>query len=276
LRMNAKRYLAIDIGGAKIEGGLITNEGSLLGTHRVPARPFCTREEFLADIAAALAPFAGEPAAGVGVGIPLLGDYHRGILKAARSLYPSLDGFALREHLERTWGLPVMMTTDANMLALGVARFGEGRRHGSFIALTIGTGVGIGLIQDGRLVEGPHGPPEDGLRILQGSDRGRYHAGHFFPELYGCNGETLAARAASGNAPALAAFETVGTALSDTVRRLLSVYRVEAVVLAGGICQSWRFFREPLRRGLEDVSTAVVRTELPHPALLGGAALFGR
>jgi glucokinase len=272
--VTGKRYLALDVGGSKIEAGLVTDEGHLLGSHRVRARPFCSREEFLGDLAGALAPFAGEPASGMGVGLPLLGDYHSGVLEGERSLYPCLERFPLGKHLRRTSGLPVRMTTDANMLALGIARFGEGRRYSSFIAITLGTGVGVGLIEEDRLVEGRQGPPDKLLQAFRGWERAHYHAGHYFRELYGCDGETLAARAAAGDAHALDAFETVGTALGETIRRLLSVCPVEAVILAGGICASWRFFSAQLRRAAGDAQSDILRTELPHPALVGAAALW--
>ncbi len=272
--MSEKRYLALDVGGSKIEAGLVTGEGQVVATNRVPAQPGCSLDDLLADLAAALSPFAGEPVAGLGVGFPALGDYRRGILHGDRSLYPCVAGFPLRDHLSQAYGMPVRMTTDANLFALGIARFGEGRRYRDFLALTLGTGLGVGLVLDGRLEEGPRGVPEAALRIFQAPDGPLHLAGHHFPRLYGADGEALAARAQAGEAGALAAFDAIGGTLAETVRRLLALYPVQAVVLGGGVCLSYRFFASALERELGSGNAPVLLTELHHPALAGGAALF--
>ncbi|MBI2913580.1 MAG: ROK family protein [Chloroflexi bacterium] len=268
------RYLALDVGGSKIEAGLVTHRGRVLAANRVPAHPGCSLDELPADMAAALSPFAGEPADGLGAGFPALGDYRRGVLHGDRSLYPCVAGFPLRDHLSRLYGLPVRMTTDANLFALGIWRFGEGRRYRDFLALTLGTGLGVGLVRGGRLEEAPRGVPAEALRVMRESASWQSHAGHHFPRLYGCYAETLAARAAAGDADAVAAFEKLGAALAETVRRLLAAYPVDAVILGGGLGKSWGLFAPALERGLRGLSLPVMRTQLAHASLLGAAAMF--
>jgi glucokinase len=268
------RYLALDVGGGKIEAGLVTAAGHVLGTNRVSARQFCSLDELLADMEAALAPFrASRAVAGLGVGFPALGDYRTGVLHDC-SLFPCVHGFPLREHLSRTYDIPVRMTTDAGLFALGVARFGEGRRYGDFLALALGTGLGVALIRHGRLDEGSHGIPDQVLSLLQRSHRPLLPTGHHFPRVYGCDAEALGTRAQSGDTDALAAFRSVGVSLADTILRLTRLAAVQAIIMGGGICRSWPFFAPAMRRGLRGTGIVVRRTKLAHPALLGAVALF--
>lgn len=270
-----RRYLALDVGGTKIEAGLVREDGRVLASHRVPAPKRCTLRRLLAGLDAALAPVAGGTAEGLGAGFPALGDYRQGILHHS-SLFPCVEGFAMGDHLARRYGIPVRMATDANVFALGVARFGEGRRYANFLALSLGTGLGVGLIRDGRLDGGSRGVPDAVLRILQEPGRPLWAAGHHFERAYGSDGLTLALRAAEGEPHATEAFRTIGSSLAAAIRGLIAVLPpLEAVIIGGGVSRSWRFFAPELRRELRDLDVAIVRTRLRRPALAGGAALFG-
>ncbi len=269
------RYLALDVGGTKIEAGVVRGDGRVLAVNTVRSHQHCAIEELLADIESALRPLGGWRFAGLGVGFPALGDYRSGILHGDRSLYPCIGGFPLRDHLASKYGLPVRMTTDANMFALGVAHFGQGRRYGNILALALGTGLGVGLILDGRLEEGSRGIPDEILRRLQESDRPLWAAGHHFERLYGAEGATLATRASSGDTAARTAFQAIGRSLGQTIVKLLSVLPpIEAVLIGGGVSRSWRFFKSTMFGELRGMDVHVARSRMNHPALAGVAALF--
>jgi glucokinase len=233
-------------------------------------------DDLLSDIHTALAPVRPPgDCAGLGVGFPALGDYKRGILDGDRSLFPCVGGFPLEGHLSERYRLPVRMTTDANLFALGVARFGEGRGHDNILALTLGTGVGIGVILGGVLYEGSRGIPDEILAVLQENDRPLSAAGHHFQRLYGADGATLAGRAAGGHTEARQSFRFIGLSLGETIRGLLTVLpRMDAVIIGGGVARSWRFFAPTVGEALVDLGIPVIRTQLAHPALRGAAALF--
>ena len=169
------------------------------------------------------------------------------------------------------------MTTDANLFALGVARFGEGRTFHDFIGLTVGTGIGVGVVLNGRLEQGDYGVPPEALHALLQSERRGDHLGANFRRCYGYDGETLAARASAGDSAALLAFERIGSALAETIRCLLTTpYQLQAIILGGGITQSYQLFRHALEKELRDTDVVVQPTELAHPALAGAAAMFNR
>lgn len=270
-----RRYLALDVGGSKIEAGIVREDGRVLAVNTVPSHQHCAIEELLADIDSALQPLTGRPFAGLSVGFPALGDYRSGVLHSDRSLYPCVNGFPLRDHLASRYGISARMTTDANMFALGIARFEEGRNYRNILALALGTGLGVGLILDGHLEEGSRGIPDEISHMLQESDQPLWAAGHHFERLYGAEGRTLGALAASGDVSARRAFVTIGESLAITIRRLLLVVPpLEALIFGGGVADSWRFFAAALRSGVADTPIRLIRTRLRYPALAGGAAMF--
>ena len=126
------RYLGLDVGGTKIEAGVVTASGEVLASNAVRSHAGSSRTRVLADIDQALKPLLGEPTAGLGVGFPSFGDYEKGVLDSELSGYPSMHGFQLRQHLKDALGLPTKIVPDANLFAHGLLRFGEGRRFASF------------------------------------------------------------------------------------------------------------------------------------------------
>ncbi len=269
------RYLALDVGGTKIEAGIVREDGRVLAVNAAASHQQCAIEELLADIDSALGPLRGGSVAGLGIGFPALGDYQAGVLHGDRSLYPCVNGFPMRDHLAGKYALPVRMTTDANMFAAGIAGFGEGRHYRNMLALALGTGLGVGLILNGRLEEGSRGIPDEILRLLQESARPLAAAGHHFERLYGADGQTLGESAKAGDRHARKAFAAIGHSLAGTIRWLLPILPpIDAVIFGGGVARSWLFFAPALRQGLGNTGLRLIRTRLRYPALAGAAALF--
>jgi glucokinase len=235
----------------------------------------CSIDQLLTDIDHAIDPLTGESVVGLGIGFPALGDYARGVLDGERSLYPCVGGFPLRDHLASKYGVPTRMVTDANLFAMGVAQFGKGRGCDNILAVTMGTGIGVGLILNGRLEEGSRGIPDVLLGVLQASDQPLGAAGHHFLRLYGADGRTLGERAAAGDTDSRRALRTIGASMAVTIRRLASALpTLDAIILGGGVTRSWRFIAPTLRRSLLDCGLRPVLSRLRYPALAGGAALF--
>ncbi len=271
------QLIALDVGGTKIEAGVVSDNGWVVRHTTVPSHEGCTLDVLLADIASAVDPLRSPSIGGLGVGFPALGDYERGTLDGDRSLFRCVAGFALRDHLTGQFGVPVRMTTDANMFALGVHAFGEARGFRDVVALTLGTGVGIGVVRGGCLYAGPRGMPDEILRSLAGGDAPLGAAGHNFQRLYGADGVTLSRRALGGDRAALDAFRSIGSGVAAVILRLVAIFAdTQLVVLGGGVSQSWRFFSAQTRSELSrsGVHIPLVRTRLRHPALAGAAALF--
>jgi glucokinase len=271
------QLIALDVGGTKIEAGAVSDNGRVVRHTTVPSHEGCALDVLLADIASAVDPLRSPGIGGLGVGFPALGDYERGTLDGERSLFRCVAGFPLSDHLAGQFGVPVRMTTDANVFALGVHAFGEARGFRDVVALTLGTGVGIGVIHAGRLYAGPRGIPDETLQALAGVDSHLGAAGHHFQRLYGVDGVILSRRAQDGDRAALDAFRSIGSGVAAVILQLVAIFAdTQLVVLGGGVSQSWRFFAAQTRSELSraGVHIPLVRTRLRHPALVGAAALF--
>ena len=148
--------IGVDVGGTKILAGVVGRDGAIVRSRETPT-PTGSEEEFLAGLETAIAEVAGDGdgIAGVGLGMPSLIDQQAGA--AVASVNIPLAGVSIRERISRRFGLPVGLDNDANVAAFAEWAFGAGRGTRDMVMLTLGTGVGGGLILDGRLYRGATG-----------------------------------------------------------------------------------------------------------------------
>lgn len=159
--MQSSPLVGIDLGGTAIKAGALGPAGEILGRRSVTVPETETPEPLvraMADLARELAR-ADELGAGVGIGSAGLIDSERGVLVECPNI-KSLEGVPLRAALAQELGLPesaVQLENDANAAALGESRFGAARGEPDTLVVTLGTGVGGGLIQGGRILRGTGG-----------------------------------------------------------------------------------------------------------------------
>lgn len=156
-----KRCIGVDLGGTNIKVGVVDPSGNLLYKTERPTRA----EEGVDAVIARITSCAREAAeasgtswdqvAGVGVGLPGFLDIPRGIVKRLTNL--PWENVPIRELLEKAWERPVKIDNDANVAALGEAWSGAGAGISDLVCITLGTGVGGGVIAAGRLVHGVGG-----------------------------------------------------------------------------------------------------------------------
>ena len=151
-----KKYLGIDIGGMTVKGIIIDGNGKVLGEGSVPTDSNKGAGVMCGNIAKLIAELMTgvdkSEIVGVGVGCPGLIDSKNGVVVFAGNL--NLKNFPLSEEIEKRCGFKVKLTNDANAAALGEAKFGAGSNYENSILITLGTGVGGGIIIDGKLFEG--------------------------------------------------------------------------------------------------------------------------
>ena len=153
-----KYYIGIDLGGTFIKGGIADGMGNILVSDKVPTE----REKGadgvalnISDLCNALITNANISKAdieGVGIGVPGLIDSTGGVVVFSANL--GWENFSISSEIEKRVSLPVRIANDANAAALGETKFGCGRNFNSTVMLTLGTGVGGGIVIDGRLLEG--------------------------------------------------------------------------------------------------------------------------
>ncbi|GBF10634.1 ROK family glucokinase [Tepidibacillus sp. HK-1] len=153
--------IGIDLGGTSIKMGLVSTEGELLSHQEISTR---TKEgvnaiiEDMVQYAKTLVQdqgFALDQVQGIGIGIPGLLDMEQGIVRLAPNL--GWKDVAIKKQLEEKLNIPVKIENDANIAALGEAWVGAGKGYKHIVMATIGTGIGGGIIIDGKILHGKKG-----------------------------------------------------------------------------------------------------------------------
>ena len=152
--------IGIDIGGTKIAGGLVDRSGEIRERTQCPTRASEGAQAVMSrvtDLAASLRHAAGGKIEGIGVASGGQIDPATGVVIHATSLLPGWKGTRITEALEARFGVKARALNDGSAAALGEGRFGVAKGVRDFVLLTLGTGVGGGIVSDGRLVSGALG-----------------------------------------------------------------------------------------------------------------------
>lgn len=147
----ADLYLGVDLGGTNIKAALVDAEGNILNESSVPTNLPRQAEAVCDDIAALCTALAdGVRVHGIGVGCP--GTVDGGVVRYSNNL--NWHDFAMADYLQGKTGLPVRLANDANAAALGEALAGCAKGAESAVVVTLGTGVGGGVVLNGKLLTG--------------------------------------------------------------------------------------------------------------------------
>ena len=150
-------FIGIDLGGTYIKYGLVGEGGEIIGKGKVPTPAGCGYAETMEVIASAVRGLAkhGASVCGLGIGAPGVVDGEKGIVRLSGNLGWENKPFA--RDLSESLGIPVTLTNDANAAAFGEYACGAGSDYKSVVLITLGTGVGSGIVLNGKLYEGNEG-----------------------------------------------------------------------------------------------------------------------
>lgn len=313
---NARASIGIDIGGTNLRFALLDEHGAIRLRERRQTDIDLGGESLLDRLVSGIAALRSgaeslglEPRA-VGMGIPGL-IAGSGTVLASPNLRP-IEGLNLKERVSRATGLPVTTVNDANAAAYGEKIYGAGKPFASLLLLTLGTGVGSGLVLNGELWSGIDGVAAeyghatvepDGLPCPCGNrgcleqyasatalaaaavralEKGEGGALAALPRA-SITAETIASAARQGDPLALALFEGAGRYLGIAAATVVNLLNLEAIVLAGGMAASFDLLVEPIRREILARAFAIparrvriVRGELGDDAGILGAAALAR
>lgn len=153
--------IGVDIGGTSIKGASISLKGEVGKVFSLPVNKGDTQEETTNQLIASINKYIEEQGfdkkeiLGIGIGIPGVSDTKAGVVTYSNNL--QWYELPIVKMIEEGTGLPVRITNDANAAALGEAKFGAGKKFKNILTVAIGTGVGGGIIIDGKLYEGNSG-----------------------------------------------------------------------------------------------------------------------
>jgi glucokinase len=283
------RFLGLDVGGTNCKLAMVEIDGdrrSLVATTTLPTGPG-DPADVLARLAAAATELADAsgPVAAAGVGLPGLFDQDRGRVVFLPNLPPAWTGHEVAGPLAERLGVPVVLLNDARAFTLAESRMGAAAGCPTVVCLTLGTGVGGGVVVDGRLRFGPHGRAgELGHQVIEVGgppcgcgNRGcveAFAAGAALCRLGGrATPEAVFAAAAGGDERAAEAVDAVVGRLAVGIANLVTVLWPERVVVGGGIAAAGEGLFGPLRAAVAASAPLVDPAAYEIvPAALGPAA----
>lgn len=149
-----RMILGVDVGGTKIAAGLVSSTGKVSRFATRPTESGRGGKYVLATIRKMIAERVDRSVTAIGVGIAGQIDHERGVLRTSPNLPSGFKNLRLAELLHREFGLPVAIENDARCFALAEATYGAGKKYNHVVGMTLGTGVGGGIVKDRVLVRG--------------------------------------------------------------------------------------------------------------------------
>ena len=277
-------YLGVDLGGTNIKAALVTVDGEIVKEASTPTNLPRTAQAVCDDIAALCLQLAvGEPVAAIGVGCP--GTVDDGVVLYSNNL--DWHDFAMADYLKAKTNLPVFIGNDANVAALGEALAGCGRNAESTVVVTLGTGVGAGVVLGGKLLTGYTGAASEAghmvildtpnapmctcgrpgcfealasatalIRMTREARRAYPESmlNTFAPAESDVNGRTAFDAAAQGDAAAQAVVDSYIHYLAVGVANLINIFFPEVIGLSGGVANQGENLLVPLRAAVEPMT----------------------
>ncbi|MDR2338869.1 MAG: ROK family protein [Deltaproteobacteria bacterium] len=271
-------FLALDIGGTNVKCGLVTRSGAILGTHSFPTQEASGPEPLIRLIAGRLKGLAGRHAAGrrpkaIAMAAPGWLKAREGIVVVAPNI-PGWKDVHISKLMGEALGIPAHLENDANLYALGEWLGGAGKGHDNMVGVTLGTGVGGGLILEGRLWAGPsYSAAEIGHIPLGGNDRlcgcGRRGCLETIASATGVaqvarerllagektiyegapdrlTSELMVGLAGKGDPLSLAAFREAGEAIGLVLASIFNILGIDTAVIGGGGAGAFEFLKPPI------------------------------
>ena len=313
-----KYYAGLDLGGTFVKGGIVDETGAIVRADKIPTGKDRPYGEIAADMAGLVRKIAADAnvsmsdVAAVGIGSPGTIDSKNGVIYYSNNI--AWNNVPLCAEIEKNLGIRAFVTNDANAAALGAAWCGAGRKYGSIVFITLGTGVGGGVIIDGKLFQGfrSAGAELGHVVIRMGGAQCTCGRKGCFEAYASATALIRQTREAMEKHPESKLWDLCGgdlekvegktafdgQALGDeTAKRIVSRYvkylaeglvnicnefRPEAIVLGGGVCGAGDVLLKPLKRrinryiygGTKYAPVKVVIASLGNDAGLVGAVKY--
>lgn len=301
--------IGVDLGGTNLRTAILSPDGNILDRHKEATHAADGWEKVVARLIENIkrqrksAIQQGFDVAAVGVGAPGIIQADKGIVVKSPN-FPDWNNLPLKDQLEKTLGIPVFLENDANAAALGEQWRGAGRGIRSMILLTLGTGVGGGIILDNKIWHGadgmageighmtliPDGRPctcgNTGCLEMYSSARGIVQSfreelgktsGGVPDQLKQISSEQVYEAAGTGNEIAVRVMKDMGRMLGIGIASLINIFNPERIVVGGGVKDAWPLFIGATREEIMKRAFAVPakRTEIVPSELGDDAGMMG-
>ncbi len=238
-------YIGVDLGGTKFSMGRV-QQNRVGDRCQQTISNKASKEEILSILTQNLDALLSSEVKGIGVGVPGIVDPKTGIIYDIQNI-PAWKEVPLQRLLEDRYGITVAINNDANCFALGEKLFGKGRNYHNFVGLSIGTGLGMGVIIGDRLYNGVMcGAGEIGMLPYKEGIIEEYAGSFLFQRKYHASAKLLHDKALKGDETALLAFEEFGKHLGEAIKIILFMYAPEAIILGGSISKAYALFEQSM------------------------------
>ena len=244
--------IGIDIGGTNLSFGQV-QDGQLKTMFSVPSfAPDATQEQTMEYLVSNIRRIFTKEVEKIGIGVPSVVDVKKGIVYDTQNI-PSWKEVHLKEYLEDVFKVPVAINNDANCYAMGVyGKYPKDAKPESLVVVTLGTGVGTGIVIDGKLYSGANcGAGEIGCMPFKDSIIEDYCSKKFFTAM-GIDGRTLSKRAKEGDQDAIIAYDEFGKNMGALICAVLYSYDPSHIALGGGIANSYPYFCQAMNTFLHE------------------------
>jgi len=286
--VRVRHAVGVDFGGTFIKMALVNERGEIKARAKIPTTDAATTDAWVEAVGQGIEQLkAKKPAeagdlSGLGVGVPGFVDFERGYIYDLANV-PGWTNVHLAPRLEQRFGLHVRIDNDVNAMALGECTYGAGRAYQHAVFVTLGTGVGGGIVINNQLFRGANSLAGemghvsiqmDGIRSPQGRGGLEQYVGNrrivertvkaieggratiikdlAQGDLTAITPETIARAAAQGDALALEIFDFVAECLSTAFASVTYLIQPQAFIIGGGVAQSGAVLFDPLRRHLKE------------------------
>ena len=300
---DSKHYgIGVDLGGTNLRAAAIDSDGNLLdriaGSTNLREGREVVIEDIVRSIRALRDQFGHDNLAGVGVAVAGFIELEKGLIVGSNNL-PAFDGFPMRDDISRRLGTPVILENDANAAALGEKWMGAGREVSDLVLLTLGTGIGGGIISGGRVLHGfvgmagelghmtvsPFGNPcgcgNTGCLEKHASATALISMGRMLQLGDDITGEDIYKMAQQQDTEtgrkARHAFELVGQSLGIGLATLINIFNFPLYLLSGGVLAGWEMFAPAMFKEVETRSFTYrnTKTRIDKATLGSEAGLYG-
>jgi glucokinase len=292
--------IGVDLGGTNLRAAAIDRDGKVLekisGETNGEGGRDAVIGEIVANIVKLREKISDRRLAGVGIGVPGFIEIEKGLIVGSNNL-PYFEGYPVRDEIEKRLGTPVILENDANAAALGEKWMGAGRDVSDLVLLTLGTGIGGGIISGGRVLHGhvgmagelghmtvvPNGNPcgcgNMGCLEKHASATAVSSMAQLLTLGDNLTSEQVYNLAVEGNDRAKAIFAAMGSALGIALANLINIFNFPLYLLSGGALAAWTFFSPAMMAEIErrsftyrNAKTRVEKATLGNLAGLYGAA----
>jgi glucokinase len=296
----AEYSIGIDLGGTNLRAAAIDRSGKMINKISGGTHLGAGREAVITDMVTSIRKLreqcGTDTLAGVGVGTPGFIIMEKGIITGSPNM-PGFDNFPIRDEIEHQLGAKVVLENDANAAALGEKWMGAGRDFNDLVLLTLGTGIGGGIISGGKILHGfvgmagelghttvsPTGNPcgcgNQGCLEKHASATAVVAMARMMGLGDHLTSEAVYNLAEGGNQKAQAVFTAMGQALGTTLATLVNIFNFPLYLLSGGMLPAWDLFAPPMmdevrRRSFvfRNTNTRIDKATLGNEAGLYGAA----